>query len=70
MTYSKEFLEETIKLWQPYLKEKLTLEDAREMTENAVAYIKLLIELDQKYGGQEKEQKKAIGHNSSTASDS
>ena len=50
MTYSKEFLEETILVWQPYSKEPLTIEDAREIAENASAMIKLLIELDKKYG--------------------
>ena len=50
MTYSKEFLEKTIRVWQPHSKETLTLQDAREIAENASAMIKLLIELDKKYG--------------------
>ena len=50
MTYSKEFLEETIRVWQPHYKELLTLEDAREIAENASNLIKLLVELDKKYG--------------------
>ena len=50
MTYSKEFLEETTRVWQPHYKERLTLEDAREIAENASNLIKLLIGLDRKYG--------------------
>jgi hypothetical protein len=50
MTYSKEFLEETIRVWQPHYKELLTFEDAREIAENASNLIKLLVELDKKYG--------------------
>lgn len=49
MTYSKEFLEKTIKVWQPYSNEPLTLEDAREMSENMVNFFKLLMETDKKY---------------------
>ena len=48
MIYSKEFLEKTIKVWQPYTKAPLTLEDAREITENTVHYFKLLAEADSK----------------------
>lgn len=50
MTYSKEFLQETIRVWQPHYKEPLTLEDAREIAENASNLMKLLIDLDRKYG--------------------
>ena len=50
MTYSKEFLETTIRVWQPHYKEPLTLEDAREIAENASNLIRLLVELDKKYG--------------------
>lgn len=53
--YSKEFLEKTIKIWQPYYAEPLTLEDAKEITENMVELFKFLIELDKKY---DKEKKK------------
>lgn len=49
MAYAKEFLEETIKIWQPYSKEALTLEDAREMIENMVNFFNLLIETDKKH---------------------
>ncbi len=54
-TFSKEFLEKTIKIWQPYSKEPLTLEDAREIAQNATDLIKLLIELDAKYNGKKAE---------------
>lgn len=49
MTVSNEFLEKTIKIWQPHYKEKLTLEDAREIVENSYSLIKLLDKLDRKY---------------------
>jgi len=48
--FSKEFLEKTIKVWQPYSENPLTLEDAREITENAVNLCSFLFELEQKYG--------------------
>lgn len=49
MAFSKEFLERTIQVWQPYSKEKLTLNDAEEITRNVANYFNLLIELDKKY---------------------
>ena len=36
--YSKEFLDETIRVWQPLSKEPLTYADAEEITENVVGY--------------------------------
>ena len=48
-SYSKEFLERTINIWQPYSKELLTLEDAREIATNAANLFEYLIELDNKY---------------------
>ena len=50
MVYSKEFLQETIKVWQPYSAEKLTEENAKEIAENFFNFITLLMELDKKYG--------------------
>jgi len=50
VSFSKEFLEKTIVFWQPYSREPLTLEDAREICENLTAFAKLLIDLDRKYG--------------------
>ena len=53
MSYSKAFLEKTIQVWQPRNKEKLTLEDAREICENSCAFVRLLDKLDQKYFGKD-----------------
>jgi hypothetical protein len=50
MTYSKEHLERTIKVWQPYSKEPLSLADAEEICGNMANLCKYLIELDGKYG--------------------
>jgi len=41
--YSKEFLDKTIKVWQPYFPVPLTLSDAREITENMTALFNFLI---------------------------
>ena len=51
MPSSKEFLEETIKVWQPYSKKPLSLADAEEMTRNMIQFIELLIEIDRKQDG-------------------
>lgn len=48
--FSKVFLEKTIKVWQPYSPDSLSLEDAREIAENAVNLCSFLFELEQKYG--------------------
>lgn len=47
--FTTAFLEKTIKLWQPRYKEKLTMEDAREICRNSCALIELLDKLDKKY---------------------
>ena len=52
--YSKEFIEKTIEVWQPYSPEPLTEEDAREIAGNMAELFCLLDELDQKYGNEEK----------------
>ncbi len=52
--FSKEFLEKTIKTWQPYSPAPLTLEDAREIAETMTGVYALLLELEQKYGKEEK----------------
>lgn len=52
--YSKQFLEKTIRVWQPYSPAPLTLEDAREIAENVTDLFCLLAELEQKYGKEEK----------------
>lgn len=51
--FSKEFLEKTIKVWQPYSPAPLTLEDAREIAENMTGLAAFLFELEQKYGKEE-----------------
>ena len=40
---NEEFLRKTIRIWQPYSKKELTLEDAREIIHNTVGFYKLLI---------------------------
>lgn len=52
--YSKEFLEKTIKVWQPYCPTPLSLNDAREITENMTALFNFLIDNDGKSEGIEK----------------
>lgn len=49
MSYSKEFLDKTVEIWQPYSPGILTREDAREIAENMVNLVKLLNLLDEKY---------------------
>ena len=41
--YSQEFLDETIRVWQPLSKEPLTYVDAEEIIENAVGYYGTLL---------------------------
>lgn len=43
---SEEFLDKTVKVWQPHYKEKLTREDARQMIENVYNVWSLLVEWD------------------------
>jgi len=51
--YSKEFLDKTIKVWQPYSTTPLSLNDAREITENMTALFDFLINNDGKSKGTE-----------------
>jgi len=44
--FSEEFLQRTIKFWQPRYPYPLTLEDAREIAENMTGLFRLLDELD------------------------
>ena len=46
--YSREFLDKTIKVWQPYFPTPLSLSDAREITENMTALFDFLITHDKK----------------------
>lgn len=52
--YSKDFLEKTIEVWQPYCPAPLSLNDAREIAENMTALFNLLINNDGKSKGREK----------------
>ncbi len=47
--FSEEFLQRTIKVWQPHYPYPLTLEDAREIAENMTGLFRLLDKLDRKY---------------------
>ena len=49
--YSKDFLDRTIKIWQPYFPDPLTMRDAREITENMAALFNFLIKHDKKSDG-------------------
>ncbi len=51
--FSKEFLEKTIKVWQPYSPAPMTLDNAREIAQNMTDLVLLLAELEQKYGKEE-----------------
>ena len=46
--YSRKFLEKTIQVWQPYCPTPLSLNDAREITENMTALFDFLINNDEK----------------------
>jgi len=46
LAYSKEFIQKTIEVWQPYSKDKLTEEDAAEIADNMIGLIEILAELD------------------------
>ena len=50
--HSDEFLDETIKFWQPRMQRDLSREDARQITENLSGFFRLLLEWDaQQQGG-------------------
>ena len=44
--YSKEFLDYTIKVWQPYSEDPLTLDDAQEIAENMANLCIFLMDLE------------------------
>ena len=48
--YAKYYLEKTVKIWQPYSTTPLSLEDAREITNNMTSLLSFLVELEKKYG--------------------
>lgn len=42
--FSENYLEKTVKIWQPHYPDKtLTLEDARVIAENVISFFELLI---------------------------
>lgn len=53
--FSEEFLQRTIKFWQPRYPYPLTLEDAREIAENMTGLFQLL----DKLGREDADEKKA-----------
>jgi len=55
--YSKEFLNKTIQIWQPYSPIPLSLNDAREITGNITALFNFLITEEKK------SQDKSVIHN-------
>jgi len=52
--FSQEFLEKTIRVWQPHSAALLSLENAREITENMTGLFSLLLEWERKYAKKEK----------------
>ncbi len=44
--FSRTFLEDTIKIWQPAYDCQLTLEDGREIATNVTSILELLAEVD------------------------
>ena len=46
--YSKDFLDRTIEVWQPYFPAPLSLKDAREIIDNMTALFNFLIKHDKK----------------------
>ena len=51
--YSKELLEKTIQVWQAHSPEPLSLDDAKEILDNAIGLYSYLFELKQKYDKKE-----------------
>lgn len=55
--YSKNFIKETIEVWQPFSDVPLSPNDAREISENMINLFNFLIKVDNKYdkerGGQD-----------------
>jgi hypothetical protein len=58
--YSKEFLNKTIQVWQPFSSAPLSLKDAREITENVTALFSFLL-AENKNINKNKERKHAKG---------
>jgi len=49
--YSKDFLDRTIEVWQPYFPAPLSLGDAREIADNMTALFNFLINHEKKSDG-------------------
>ncbi len=49
--YSVEYLQKTIRLFQPHSEAPLTLEDAQQLADNALELFEYLLELKQKREG-------------------
>ena len=49
MAYSKEFIEKTIDVWQPYSEDRLTERDAIEIADNVICLYEFLLKLESKY---------------------
>ena len=43
---NSELLEKTIRTWQPYSKEPLTIDDAKEIVSNMKEFIRVIIEIN------------------------
>ena len=52
-SYSKKFLEKTIRVWQQYTPKHLSSRDAQEIVENMTGLFSLLSEWNTKYGKKE-----------------
>ena len=52
--YSKQFLEKTIAVWQPYSPDPLTIEDAQEIADNILGLYSYLIEVKLEHDQKEK----------------
>lgn len=52
-SYSEQFLNKTIEIWQPHCSVPLTIEDAQEITNNMVDLFTYLNELRHKYDQKE-----------------
>ena len=53
MPYSKQFIQETIDIWQPYSPEKLTEADAAEIADNMIGLYSFLLGLKKKHEDKE-----------------
>ena len=63
----KEFLQGTVATWQSQAHRQLTLEDAREISQNIIGFVRLLMKWDEVAKG--KEHSLGERHNESTKAD-